>query len=1274
MLEITGNDISELSDSDLRALIGMLCEAELRSYGLPTAGVTWGGHQDAKDGGIDVRVELASAPHPDSFIPRAQTGFQVKKPDMPRSAIINEMKPDGNLKQAIINLANANGAYIIVSSHGSTADSALIDRKEAMQEALSDLANAQNIKVDFYDRARIAGWVRCHQSLIIWVREKIGKPMQGWQSYDNWAHAPGGIEEEYLLDEDVRLHNGTDLTSRGMSAVDGINHLRTILRRPASSVRLTGLSGVGKTRLVQALFDERVGVNALNKSQVFYADIADGPCPDPRNFVERIISLQQPAILIIDNCPPDLHRRLTSVCSASGSLLSLITVEYDVGEDQPEETEVFRLEPASINLIDKMIQARFNYISQVDSQTIADFSGGNARIAIALAHTMKKGENLSNLKDEDLFKRLFHQRNEPSNSLLKSAEVCSLVYSFDCRTDNESNLEMNLLASLANKTILELYADVAELKRRDLVQQRDKWRAVLPHAIANRLAQRALENIPLNQTLNVFVNGGSERLLKSFSRRLSYLHECETAQRIADGWLSGNGLLGDVSNLNNLGIDLFINIAPIKPEATLSSIERAAMKGGQEFVSRSNPHYIKYTRLLRSLAYDKELFDRSVDLLCRFALSEKREENNNSIRDVLRSLFYIHFSGTHASPEQKLRVIQKLMTSNDDVEQYLGMSLLESALETWHFSSIHGFEFGARSRDYGFYPKTVEEYHQWFKIFIDYTVVLSSSAQPLASKAKELLAEKFRGLWINAVMFDELEMAAKKIMVHGTWRNGWLAVKTTIRFHGKDMKPELCARLHALERLMNPTSLIERARLYALSSHTSALDLTDAIEDESEKVSESYLRAENITRSIGRDVAVHRDIFKELLDDILSADGARLYSFGQGLADGCTDPIKMWQDFRMQLSALEKSRHNYQALRGFLNTLSLINPDISEKILDEAVTDSIMSSLFPILQTSVNINTQGVERIKKALEHGKAPIWQYANLAYGRVHESINDKDLCDLLRLILTKPDGLFVVIEILGMRLYGHSNKNQPLSDIIISLGQELLLKINFSRNDRRPDTIDYRLSEIIKACFVNDSARENTKTLCIKLSQAFSNHDIYATDYPYVLESLAEKQPLAFLDGFLGDNVEPRQQIKRFFSSDIKSRHDPMLKISEDLIIDWCEANPKVRYANVASVIVPFRNSEKKGVLEWTPLSLRLINNSPDPVVVLNEFKSKFRPMSWSGSRAAIMQKKLRLLSDLKNHENNSVSGWAYKEERQFQQEIDSESKWEKEREIFRNESFE
>src|SRR6266536_145323 len=116
MFEITGKDIAALNDTDLRSLIGLLCEAELRRGNLSTSAVTWGGNQTAKDGGLDVRVALPAGTPIDGFIKRPATGFQVKTPDMQRAKIIAEMKPGGVVRPVIAELARASGAYIIVSS------------------------------------------------------------------------------------------------------------------------------------------------------------------------------------------------------------------------------------------------------------------------------------------------------------------------------------------------------------------------------------------------------------------------------------------------------------------------------------------------------------------------------------------------------------------------------------------------------------------------------------------------------------------------------------------------------------------------------------------------------------------------------------------------------------------------------------------------------------------------------------------------------------------------------------------------------------------------------------------------------------------------------------------------------------------------------------------------------------------------------------------------------------------------------------------------------
>ncbi|XSC47597.1 hypothetical protein ACF1BQ_020475 [Bradyrhizobium sp. RDT10] len=135
MLEINGNHTAELSDENLCGLVGMLCEPEMRRRRLHVSAVTWGSDQNAKDAGLDVRV-ASGLDGCRRFHSKPSTGFQVKKSDMPRAAIIDEIKPEGMIRPSITALAQESGAYIIVSADGSATDSALKSRRDVISEAM----------------------------------------------------------------------------------------------------------------------------------------------------------------------------------------------------------------------------------------------------------------------------------------------------------------------------------------------------------------------------------------------------------------------------------------------------------------------------------------------------------------------------------------------------------------------------------------------------------------------------------------------------------------------------------------------------------------------------------------------------------------------------------------------------------------------------------------------------------------------------------------------------------------------------------------------------------------------------------------------------------------------------------------------------------------------------------------------------------------------------------------------------------------------------------
>lgn len=109
------------------------------------------------------------------------------------------------------------------------------------------------------------------------------------------------------------------------------------------------------------------------RGHVFYTNMSDNPHPQPIGPASDLIASKVPAVIVVDNCPPDLHRRLTETVRKAGSTASVITIEYDIREDEPEETDVFRVEPSSEHLVEKLIKGRFKNVSAVDANTIARF-------------------------------------------------------------------------------------------------------------------------------------------------------------------------------------------------------------------------------------------------------------------------------------------------------------------------------------------------------------------------------------------------------------------------------------------------------------------------------------------------------------------------------------------------------------------------------------------------------------------------------------------------------------------------------------------------------------------------------------------------------------------------------------------------------------------------------------------------------------------------------------------------------------------------------------
>ncbi len=1261
IFEVTPSEIECLSDTDLRTLVGYLAEQELRMKGHSAAAVTYGGHQNAADGGIDVRVDLEATPIT-GFVPRPKTGFQVKAEDMAPNAILPEMCPGGELRESIIELGKANGAYVLVSSKGSVSDSALKRRRKAMLDASASLSCASGLYVDFYDRQRIATWVNQHAGLVPWVKTAVGSPFSGWKPYADWSSSPGSPDEEYILDDQVRLLGAHIHNADGLNATDGLARVRETLGAPKGVARLVGLSGVGKTRFVQAIFDHKIGSKPLSPHLAIYTDLAESPDPSPLELLRRLIQLKQRCVLIIDNCGLDLHARLSAIVREDASLASVITVEYDISDNESEGTEVFKLEPASAEVTEKIIGRKFPALSAPEVATIASFSEGNSRIAIALANTARVGESLANLKDSELFKRLFRQNHDEDPALLRAAKVCSLVYSFDIETTEGNEAELPVLALLAEQTHLEFRRHMAELQRRDLLQRRSKWRALLPHALAHRLAKQALEDLSPNFVEQTFTNQAPERLLRSFSKRLGFLHDSPEARTIVRSWLTSGGYLFHTENLNAFGLTVFENIAPIDPEMTLVRIEQAIEKLIATDVRGEFQH--KLTHLLRFIAYDTRLFDRATWALSRFVDSPGKSNNSDDPSNIFASLFYIYLSGTQAPPRIRSTLLRRLAGSNHEGDRARAILGLSAMLKCDHFTSTYGFEFGAWKRDFGLHPRSQMEFLDWYKAALDLCMELDKQ-KTLRSQVRIVLAQKFADLARCTDLAAELSAVANAFSEDGGWPEGWVGVLRALaaaRANNRESDIEILAPL--AERL-RPRTLSQRITTYVLPEQWSQLDVSDIDQDDPERFAKAREYNDTICADIGRELASDRNALTLHLPTLMGSRSQSVWKVAMTLAQEVENIKELWDMIVAACLASTAGDNSPDFLTPYILGASLRDREIAESLLDDAIGKPMLHPQFVRMQSVAGVNKRGLDRLLAAASMLTIPTWTFSNLQGGRACDALSGRQLSELLLAICERDDGIGPALDIMGMRIFGIRSDKKAVSLEDQAAGRELLRKVTFQIK-RNNDA--HHLASIVRACLRVTEDGDIAEKLCNGIMSGNKETLTVASNYTDVIGALATSYPRVVLDIFIGKSSEGEDGFRNPFRRFREDRPYPLDYISDEILIEWATERPEKRFASLAEVIRPWRKAnagapdDGADTLTWSSISLLLIKEGADPCSILDIFYRRFRPSGWSGSMADILASRQSLLEELKDLDDPRVSGWATSAAVSLQSDIANWREWE------------
>jgi len=698
------------------------------------------------------------------------------------------------------------------------------------------------------------------------------------------------------------------------------------------------------------------------------------------------------------------------------------------------------------------------------------------------------------------------------------------------------------------------------------------------------------------------------------------------------------------------GIQIISNIAPVAPDAVLGRIERdVAGPRGAEILDPQSRNRWKWIRLIKLLAYDPPLFDRAATLLARFLAAEPPNHNNNSASDMFAELFHLHLSGTKALPDQRRALARRFAQSGDPALVRCASVALDALLKAHHFSSSSDFDFGARSRDYGWYPPTYGDIWAWYNGAIDLAVELS----PIIENARDHLAHSLRELWHFGACHDALERAATHFSSERPWIEGWIGFRTSLRFEGDAMPDDVRARLTALIERLKPTDLLHQARAVVLGRSSFGWDVADGDADDGD-VMKPYERASQLAKEIGAALAHDLDTRGAFIAELLvEQHPQRAYECGIGLSDGAADLDVMWRELLGLFSAADADRRNTTVLGGFIHSAHAKDSAFADAALEDVIQNPDLAANLPDLQARVAVDAQGIARLRRAVERGVLSARDFHSIANGSVGESP-----AEALGLLLTDlanlADGVEIALDILHMHFYRDREEGHQRAPSLIAVGRELLLRADFGK---KQSLRDFGLHTVIRVCCAGPDGEATLREICARVRAGLETVYLSSYDLGYVLKALFETHPLIALDEFLLRELRPRN--RGLFEGDFGSG-TPVEDVGVETLIQWADVDPDRRYPLLGKSIPMFKRPQGDEEDDVSPLFLEILGHAPDQRAFLGDIWLRLHPRSWSGSLADILVRRRVAITKLGDNFGGDVRQWVVEMLPELDRWIEHESK--------------
>ena len=499
--------------------------------------------------------------------------------------------------------------------------------------------------------------------------------------------------------------------------------------KEGKSFRLLGFPGTGKTRSVCQAFLTKV-------NDASYCDCYDVDVKALTGAIMNLVKYNKyRQTIILDNCHSSLNNSVRRTIDDYDLDCQLITIYYDLREEEDYDVDYIRLELADNEKVIKEIINNVKGIDDGDKKLLEDLAGGFPLMAKKLCKDYEKDHKISEIRIIDLFDRLLNIDPHKVEDIEKRKILTAFaVFKFiglagrhvshgmfivnnpiiTALSNGDENAKFAFLHSVFNEyshdDILEKAGDMGSMRLIPLVIYLAKqWYKHQDVSTINEL---------IKQISELTDEGTKNLLIESLSRRVALLADVPLAQDLINGLFGYNSpFLSEEVVLNKLGSRLFLGFSEVNPEACANALWKIIRRKNDDEIREIGESRRNLAWALDHLAFDHRSFRNAMLALARFSLVETEGHLSNNTTGLFVERFPVLLPATETPLMERIEVLKEL--AMDERYRNLIKKALLMALNINHDYRSGGAEKQGLKSLTDYIPETYDEIYEYYSICLD---------------------------------------------------------------------------------------------------------------------------------------------------------------------------------------------------------------------------------------------------------------------------------------------------------------------------------------------------------------------------------------------------------------------------------------------------------------------------------------------------------------------------------------------------------------------------